>query len=119
MVALERLKQIRDLGDFGILPKTLQSVEVARFGLEYMHKHVTVVNCHPQAVLKAHHSLVALFGVFLDVVGQVVGNAVNVCRRGALANYEVLEGSFLDFAHIYHLDVAGLTILQSLHDSVD
>lgn len=113
-----RLHQVRDASNLGIFPQALESVEVAGLGLEDVNQDISVIDGHPKAVLESDRALVALVELLADVVGEVVGYAVDVGGRGAFADDKVLESGLLDVAHIDYLNVTGLAVLKTLDDSV-
>ena len=110
------LVEIWNLSDYGILPERFQSIEIAGLWQEDMDKDVTIVNGYPLTVLHADLSLMTLTHVVADIIGQSVGDTIDVDRGRSFADDEILERGFLELAHINDLYVLCLTVLEAFDD---
>lgn len=112
----DSLVEVGDWGDLGIFPKAFEAIEIARFALEDVDKQITIVDGYPLAVLQSDDSLSMLSVVLLNIIDQTGGDAQDVGGGGAFAYYEVLEGGFLDVAHVDELEITGLAVLKTFDD---
>lgn len=111
--------QILDLGDDGILPKGLKTVELAGLMLEDVYQDVSIIHCDPESVLSTYRTQMGKLFLFFDVVGHAVGDAGNMGGGIAFADDEILEGGLLKMPHVDDLDVMGLGLLQALDDGLN
>ena len=112
----DSLVEVGDWGDPGILPEAFEAIEFACLALEDVDQGIAVVDGHPLAVLQSDDTLPMLSVVLLNVIDQPGGDAQDVGGGGAFAYDEVLEGGFLDVAHVDELEITGLAVLKTFDD---
>ncbi len=106
---------IFNFGDIGIIPHFLQRVKLTCFFIENMNDDINVIQNDPFLAFKALFAPYVLAGLFLDLLGDIVGEGADLGVGTTLA-YDEKVGQRGQLAYIQNAQLFSFLFLQGFID---